>query len=65
MEEFAFDLIRVDANGATHNGDGTRFSDYFSYGETVLDAAGKRSNFPFAHLSALQNYGSPAYPCWN
>jgi murein DD-endopeptidase MepM/ murein hydrolase activator NlpD len=42
MEEFAFDLIRVDANGSTHQGDGKRFSDYFAYGQPVYSAAAGR-----------------------
>jgi len=42
MEEFGFDLLRVDANGSTHEGDGSRFSDYFAYGEPVFAAADGR-----------------------
>ncbi len=42
MEEFAFDLIRVDANGSSHQGDGTRFTDYFAYGQPVHAAAAGR-----------------------
>jgi murein DD-endopeptidase MepM/ murein hydrolase activator NlpD len=39
MEEFAFDLVQVDASGQTHRGDGARFSDYYAYGQPVLAAA--------------------------
>jgi len=42
MEEFAFDLLRVDANGASYEGDGTRFTDYFAYGAPVFAAADGR-----------------------
>jgi murein DD-endopeptidase MepM/ murein hydrolase activator NlpD len=45
MEEFAFDLIRLDANGASHRRSGTRFSDYFAYGEPVFAAAAGRVAF--------------------
>lgn len=45
MEEFAFDLLRVDANGATFHRSGTRFSDYFAYGEPVFAAAPGRVVF--------------------
>ena len=38
-QEFAFDLVRVGADGRTHRGDGTRRGDYFAYGEPVLAAA--------------------------
>ncbi len=30
MQEFGFDLLRVDANGSTHRSDGKRFGDYFA-----------------------------------
>lgn len=39
MEEFAFDLLRIDANGATHRGAGYRFEDYYAYGAPVFAAA--------------------------
>lgn len=39
MEEFAFDLIRVDGNGSSHQGDGARFTDYFAWGQPVFSAA--------------------------
>jgi murein DD-endopeptidase MepM/ murein hydrolase activator NlpD len=42
MEEFAFDLLQVDSNGATHKGNGTRFTDYFAYGEPIFAAAAGR-----------------------
>jgi murein DD-endopeptidase MepM/ murein hydrolase activator NlpD len=42
MEEFAFDLVQVDAQGNTHRGDGTRFSDYYAYGQPVYAAADGR-----------------------
>jgi murein DD-endopeptidase MepM/ murein hydrolase activator NlpD len=39
MEEFAFDLLLVDAHGRTHRGDGSRFTDYYAYGKPVFAAA--------------------------
>lgn len=42
MEEFAYDLIRVDEKGSSHRGDGARFSDYFAYGQPVFAAAAGR-----------------------
>ena len=39
MEEFAFDLLQVDARGQTHRRDGSRFSDYYAYGAPVFAAA--------------------------
>ncbi len=39
MEEFAFDLIKVGAEGLTHERSGLRFEDYFAYGADVLAAA--------------------------
>jgi murein DD-endopeptidase MepM/ murein hydrolase activator NlpD len=38
-QEFALDLIRIDAGGATYRGKGTRMKDYFAYGEPVLASA--------------------------
>jgi murein DD-endopeptidase MepM/ murein hydrolase activator NlpD len=41
-EEFALDLIKFDANGKTHRGDGQKFTDYYAYGaKIVAPAAGK------------------------
>ena len=37
-QEFAFDFLRMGADGKTHRGDGTRRGDYFAYGEPVLAA---------------------------
>lgn len=42
QEEFAFDLVRLDASGLTHTGDGTRFTDYYAYGLPVAAAADGR-----------------------
>ena len=39
MEEFAYDFVQVGANGWTHRGKGTRFADYYAYGEQVYAAA--------------------------
>jgi murein DD-endopeptidase MepM/ murein hydrolase activator NlpD len=39
FEEFAYDILRVDAGGQTHAGDGMKFSDYYAYGQPVLAAA--------------------------
>ena len=39
MEEFAYDFLQVGADGRTHRGKGTRFTDYYAYGEPVLAAA--------------------------
>ena len=41
-EEFGLDLLKLDANGKTHRGDGTKFTDYYAYGaKIVAPAAGK------------------------
>ncbi len=41
-EEFGLDLLKLDANGKTHSGDGTKFSEYYAYGaKIVAPAAGK------------------------
>lgn len=45
MEEFAFDLIRLGPDQTTHRRDGTRFEDYYSYGEPVFAAAPGRVVF--------------------
>ncbi|MFZ2029043.1 MAG: M23 family metallopeptidase [Vitreimonas sp.] len=42
MEEFAYDLLQVDAHGLTHRGDGSRFTDYYAYGQPVFAAASGR-----------------------
>jgi len=39
MEEFAFDLVQVDARGRTYRHAGTRFTDYYAYGKPVFAAA--------------------------
>lgn len=39
MEEFAFDFVRLGPDQTTHRRAGTRFADYYSYGEPVLAAA--------------------------
>ena len=39
MEEFAYDFVRVGAGGGTYRGKGTRFTDYYAYGEPALAAA--------------------------
>jgi murein DD-endopeptidase MepM/ murein hydrolase activator NlpD len=41
-EEFAFDIVKLDAGGLTHHDDGSRFSDYYAYGADVLAAADGR-----------------------
>jgi murein DD-endopeptidase MepM/ murein hydrolase activator NlpD len=38
-QEFAHDFTRIGANGLAYSGDGTRFSDYYAYGQAVLAAA--------------------------
>ena len=41
-EEFGLDLVKFDANGKTHRGDGSKFTDYYAYGAKILaPAAGK------------------------
>jgi hypothetical protein len=42
MEEFAFDFVRIGANGRTYRRTGERFADYYAYGEPVLAAAAGR-----------------------
>lgn len=39
MEEFAFDFLQLGADGRTYRGKGTRFADYYAYGEPVFAAA--------------------------
>jgi murein DD-endopeptidase MepM/ murein hydrolase activator NlpD len=38
-QEFAHDFTRIGANGLPYSGDGTRFTDYYAYGQPVLAAA--------------------------
>lgn len=38
-EEFALDIVRFGPNSTSHGGDGSKFSDYFAYGQPVLAAA--------------------------
>ena len=38
-EEFALDIVKIDAEGLSHKGDGTRFQDYYACGADVLAAA--------------------------
>lgn len=64
FEEFAFDLVKVDAQGLTHTGDGTKFSDYYDYGAPVLAAADgvvvAASDGVAEDLSAMQKPGETA-----
>ena len=40
-QRFAFDILKTDAGGATHKGDGTKNEDYYAFGqEIVAPAAG-------------------------
>lgn len=39
MEEFAHDLVRIGPNFNTFRGGGTRFTDYYAYGQPILAAA--------------------------
>lgn len=39
MEEFAYDFVQVGRGGGTYRGEGTRFAEYYAYGEPVLAAA--------------------------
>lgn len=48
MEEFALDLLQVDANGRSFRRNGARFSDYYAYGEPVFAAAPGRVAFVVA-----------------
>jgi murein DD-endopeptidase MepM/ murein hydrolase activator NlpD len=41
-EEFALDIVKIDGEGLSHKGDGTRFEDYYAYGGDVLAAADGR-----------------------
>ena len=38
-QEFAHDFTRIGANGLPYSGNGTRFADYYAYGQPVLAAA--------------------------
>ena len=42
MEEFAYDIIRVGADGRSYRGKGTRRTDYYAYGDAVLAAKSGR-----------------------
>lgn len=61
FEEFAYDIVRTDAQGLTHTGDGTKFSDYYDYGAPVLAAADgvvvAASDGVAEDLSAMQKPG--------
>lgn len=35
IQEFAFDFVKIGANGKTYKGDGSKLSDYYAYGEPV------------------------------
>jgi hypothetical protein len=39
MEEFAYDIVKLGAEGKTRQGDGSKFGDYYAYGAPVLAAA--------------------------
>jgi murein DD-endopeptidase MepM/ murein hydrolase activator NlpD len=39
IEEFAYDIVKLGAEGRTYSGDGSKFSDYHAYGAPVLAAA--------------------------
>lgn len=39
FEEFALDIARMGGDGLTRSGDGTRFEDYYAYGQPVLAVA--------------------------
>lgn len=39
IEEFAYDLARLNRDQRTHRGNGARFSDYLAYGEPIYAAA--------------------------
>jgi murein DD-endopeptidase MepM/ murein hydrolase activator NlpD len=41
-EEFGFDLVQLGGNTLSHSGDGTKFTDYYAYGQPVLAAADGR-----------------------
>ncbi|HKD23731.1 MAG TPA: M23 family metallopeptidase [Rhizomicrobium sp.] len=53
-EEFAYDIARLDEGGLSHNGNGTKFTDYYDYGADVLAAAN-------GHV-ALAHDGEPEDP---
>lgn len=40
--EFALDLVKFGPEGRSHAGDGSRFADYYAYGEEIFAAAGGR-----------------------
>lgn len=35
IQEFAYDFVKIGSNGKTHTGDGSKLTDYYSYGEPV------------------------------
>lgn len=66
-EEFAHDFVRFGADGRTFRGDGTKFSDYYAYGQPVLAAAAGRVIYVYGDAvedpSVMQRPGEamPAY----
>lgn len=38
-QRFAFDILKVDANGKTHRGDGTKNEDYYAFGQEIVAPA--------------------------
>ena len=60
-EEFGFDLVQLGNNSLSHRGAGTKFSDYYAYGQPVMAAASGRviaviNNIP-ENPDALQRPG--------
>jgi murein DD-endopeptidase MepM/ murein hydrolase activator NlpD len=38
-QRFAFDILKTDANGLTHKGDGTKNEDYYAFGQEIIAPA--------------------------
>ncbi len=38
-QRFAFDILKTDADGATHKGDGTKNEDYYAFGQEIIAPA--------------------------
>jgi murein DD-endopeptidase MepM/ murein hydrolase activator NlpD len=62
-QEFAHDFTRIGANGLPYSGNGTRFTDYYAYGQPVLAAADGQVVTVFAEeqedTALLQRAGEP------
>ena len=50
-EEFGFDFVQLGTDISSHRGDGTRFSDFYAYGQPVMAAADGRVRMVVNNIS--------------